>query len=127
MARSSAVSQRLGVPGLAGLWGGSSGDVRPAGSLGRAGPALERGRRPLRRTHSALDSRRVPASMSARAGDGSKSLRVLKSSPPPWLFFRYLSQNTLVVERMLARLALPAAFAGGRLSGLAILQKRKQL
>ena len=80
----SAVSQRLGVPGLAGPQGGFRSLLR--GSLGRAGPTLEWGRRPPRRTHPAGDSRCL-ASLGARAGDGSKSLRVLKSSPPPWLFF----------------------------------------
>ena len=55
----------------------------------------------------------LPASLGARAGDGSKSLRVLKSSPPPGYFFRYLSHNSLVVERA-SIVVLPAAFAGGR-------------
>ena len=121
----SAVSQRLGVPGLAGPQGGFRSLLR--GSLGRAGPTLEWGRRPPRRTHPAGDSRCL-ASLGARAGDGSKSLRVLKSSPPPWLFFRYLSHNSLVVERKrVSVVALPAAFAGGRSIELVNLQKRKQL
>ena len=36
----------------------------------------------------------LPSSLGARAGDGSKSLLVLKRSPPPWLFFSLPIANT---------------------------------
>ena len=76
---------------------------------------VERERRLSRHTH--LRATLVARALkSARAGDGSKSLRASKARRPPG-FFRYLSQNSFVVDPNEATLrVLPAAFAGGLLS-----------
>ena len=77
---------------------------------------VERERRLSRHTHlrATLVARALKECESWR---WFKELAGLKSSPPPWLFFRYLSQNTFVVDPNEATLrVLPAAFAGGLLS-----------
>ena len=117
----SAVSQRLGVPGLAGPWGGFRSLLR--GSLGRAGPTLEWGRRPPRRTHPAGDSRCLPASvrglaMVQRACESSRARRPLA------IFFVTYRITHLWLNELRSLCCRQPSLVGARLR---LSNKRKQL
>ena len=105
---------KLGVPGLAGRRSGSDGIYRVrfgpgvGVSLGGAGPTwfegdVPRATRTARVTLVARERGRPLALNECESRRWFKQLAVLKGSRPPGLFFRYLSQNTFVVNQSESR------------------------